>query len=150
MNDEPGGKSPSTAGIALGTIVSASAAPYGYTVSLWSSRALLIHFRGQPDAGESFLFAAGALIGFPPLGRRAGPALRVSEPIQGHAERVITGALHWFSVGAATAAVALIAQIPSWVAWPAGSLAATTLFLLCSGLQLAFVAGPGSIEGWGR
>jgi hypothetical protein len=40
--------------------------------------------------------------------------------------------------------VALIAQIPSWVAWPAGSLAATTLFLVCSGLELTFVASRGS------
>jgi hypothetical protein len=118
MNDEPSQKSPSTTGIALRTIVSASAAPYGYTVSLWSSGALLIHFRSQPDVGEIFLLAGGALLGFAMVGIRARPALRVSRPIEGSWERVITGAMHWFSVGAATGAVALIAQIPSLVAWP--------------------------------
>ena len=52
---EPRRKSPSTAGIALGTVVLASAAPYGFTVSLWSSGALLIHFRGNPNVGDVFL-----------------------------------------------------------------------------------------------
>jgi hypothetical protein len=150
MKNEARRKSPSTTSVALGTIVSASAAPYGYTVTLWSSGALLIHSRGQPDVGEVFLFAAGALIGFAMLGIGARPALQVSRAIEGSSERVITGVLHWFSVGAATGAVALIAQIPSWVAWPAGSLVATTLFLLCSGLQLAFVAGRAQDERAGR
>ena len=70
--------------------------------------------------------------------------LQASGAIEGAGERVITGALHWFSVGAAVGAVALIAEIPSWVAWPLGSLTATTLFLLCSSVQLAFVAARGS------
>lgn len=143
MTDRPRRKGPSTTGIALGTIVSASAAPYGYTVSLWSSGALLIHYRGNPNVGEIFLFAAGALAGFALLGIRARPVLEVSGPIEGSSERVITGALHWFSVGVAVGAVVLIAEIPSWVAWLLGSLTATTLFLLCSSLQLAFVATRG-------
>jgi hypothetical protein len=127
--------------VALGTIVSASAAPYGYTVSLWSSGAMLIHFRHSPDVAEIFLFAAGALTGFALLGLRARPILQSSGSIEGPGDRVVTGALHWFSVGVAVGAVALVAEIPSWVAWPLGSLTATTLFLLCSSLQLAFVAG---------
>src|SRR3954447_9626969 len=143
MPGEPRRKTPSTTGIALGTIVSASDAPYGYTVSLWSSGALLIHLRNSPGVGEIFLFAAGALAGFTLLGLRARPVLQASAPFEGPGERVITGALHWFSVGIAVGAVALIAEIPSWVAWPLGSLTATTLFLVCSSLQLAFVAGRG-------
>jgi hypothetical protein len=78
------------------------------------------------------------MIGFALIGIGVRPALDVSSPIEGQGERVVTGALHWFSVGLATGAVALIAEIPSWATWLLGSLAATTLFLLCSGLQLAF------------
>jgi hypothetical protein len=66
--------------------------------------------------------------------------------IEGSSERVLTGALHWFSVGVAVGAVALVAQIPSWLAWPLGSATATTLFLLCSSLQLAFVSSRSSRE----
>lgn len=138
--NEPARKRPSTTGIALGTIVSSSAVPYGYTVSLWSAGALLVHFRGAPNVGDVFLFAAGALTGFALLGARARPVLAVSGPIEGSAKPVVVGVLHWLSVGVALSAAALLAEIESWVAWPLGSFAATTLFLLCSSLQLAFVA----------
>jgi hypothetical protein len=144
VNEQPRRKRSSTTGIALGTVVSASAAPYGYTVSLWSSGALLIHFRGAPNVGEVFLFAAGALAGFALLGMGVRPTLEMSGTIEGSSERVLTGALHWFSVGVAVGAVALVAQIPSWLAWPLGSVTATTLFLLCSSLQLAFVTSRSS------
>jgi hypothetical protein len=137
----PASREPSTGGIALRTIVSASAAPYGYTVSLWSSGALLIHFRGPPNVGEVFLFAAGALAGFSVVGLSARPVLQGSGPIDSPFQRVVAGALNWFSVGAAVGAVALIAEIASWAAWPLGSLAATVVFLLCSSAQLALVAG---------
>ena len=138
--DEAKERRSSTTGMALGTIISASAAPYGYTVSLWSSGALLIHFRGAPDPGEVFLFAMGALVGFTVVGLSAAPALRMGPTTASLSERALSGALHWFSVGAATGAVALIAQIPGAVAWPLGAFAATTLYLFCSSLELAFVA----------
>ncbi len=136
----PSRRRTSSTGIALGTIVSASAAPYGYTVSLWSTGALLTHYRGIPDVGQVFLFAAGALVGFAVVGLRARPMLRRQPPVQGDAERVLTGALHWFSVGAATGAAALIGRVHSGLDWPLASFAATTLFLVCSSLQLAFAA----------
>src|SRR3954449_13163944 len=125
--DEAKERRSSATGIALGTIISASAAPYGYTVSLWSSGALLIHFRGAPGPGEVFLFATGALGGVTLLGLTAAPALRTGSPTASLAERALSGALHWFSVGVATGTVALIAQIPSPVDWPVGAFAATTL-----------------------
>ena|SRR5215211_2249260 len=49
---------------ALGTMVAASAAPYGYTVTIWSSGAVLMHSHGTPNVGDVFLFIAGALTGF--------------------------------------------------------------------------------------
>jgi hypothetical protein len=125
---------------ALGAIVSASAAPYGYTVSLWSSGALLIHFRGTPNVGDVFLFAAGALAGFGLLGLFAHGSLKSNEALGSGPERVLAGILHWVSVGLAVGAVALLAQIPSWVAWPLGSFTATVLYLLLATAELAFVA----------
>ena len=95
---------------------------------------------------EVFLFAAGALAGFAVLGLGVRPTLEMSGTIEGSSERVLTGALHWFSVGVAIGAVALVAQMPSWAAWPLGSVIATTLFLVCSSLQLAFVSSRSSRE----
>jgi hypothetical protein len=128
----------STFKTALGAIISSSAAPYGYTLSVWSSGAVLISARSIPSVGDVFLFASGALCAFNVLAlltsRLGATRARGLGP-----ERVITGALHWFGVGIAVGAAALIAQIPSWVAWPLGSFAATTLYLLGATIQLAVV-----------
>ena len=145
----PSRRRTSSTGIALGTIVSASAAPYGYTVSLWSTGALIMHYRGSPGVGQVFLFAAGALLGFAAVGLRARPILRHTEPLPAGPERIVTGGLHWFSVGAATGAAALIGHVHSGLDWPLASFAATSLFLVCSSLQLAFAARDGG-ESKGR
>jgi hypothetical protein len=126
-------------GVALGTIVSASAAPYGYTVSVWSSGAILIHYHSAPTIGDVLLFAAGALLGFSLLGLVAHGALRRTMPLSPGPERVVAGALHWFAVGIALGAVILVAQLASWLVWPLGSFAATSLYLLVASLQLALV-----------
>jgi hypothetical protein len=124
--------------IALGAMMSSSATPYGYTVSVWSCGALLISSRSIPSVGDVFLFSAGALGAFNLLALVSG-RLGATRALGLGRERVITGALHWFAVGIAVGAAALIAQIPSWVAWPLGSFAATTLYLLGATLQLAIV-----------
>lgn len=128
-------------GNALGTLASSSAAPYGYTISVWSSGAVLIHFRGAPNVGDVLLFAAGALAGFTMIGLFAHRRLGTIEEMATGRERVLAGILHWFAVGAAVGAVALIAQIPSWVAWPLAMFAATTLYLVGASMQLAAVTG---------
>ena len=135
-----GQRKASTTGIALGTIVAASATPYGYTVSLWSSGAILSDRQGFPGVGQVFLFAAGALAGFTLIGLIAHGRLWAATPLAPGPEGVITGVLHWFAVGVAVGAVALLALIPSSVVWPLGSFTATTLYLLGASVQLALVA----------
>lgn len=125
---------------AFGTMVAASAAPYGYTVSIWSSGAVLMNHHGTPGVFEVFAFAVGALTGFALLGILAHRALAQGEPMGHGRDRVVVGMLHWFAVGAAVGAAALLAKIHGWVAWPLGSFAATTLYLLGASAQLALVA----------
>ncbi|HEX3317239.1 MAG TPA: hypothetical protein VHR88_04425 [Solirubrobacteraceae bacterium] len=120
--------------------MSSSAAPYGYTISVWSSGAVLIHFRGPPNVGDVFGFAAGALAGFTVLGLFVHRCLRATEAVHSSTERTLAGVLHWFAIGAALGAVALIAEIPSWVAWPLGMFTATTVYLVGASLQLALVS----------
>lgn len=129
--------------IALGTLASSSAAPYGYTISVWSSGAILIHFHGAPNVGEVFLFAAGALAGFALIGLVAHRRLQSFEEVASSRERVLAGVLHWFAVGAAVGSVALIAQMSSWIAWPLAMFAATAIYLTGASVQLAAVAGRG-------
>ena len=126
--------------LALGTLASVSAAPYGYTVSVWSSGAILIHFRGAPNVGDVFLFIAGALAGFTAVALLAHRPLRITSPMEPGREGVLAGLLHWFSVGVAVGAVALIAQIGSWAAWPLSMFGATSLYLTGAALELAAVS----------
>lgn len=53
---------------ALRAAVAASAAPYGYTLTIWTSGAVLSHARGIPSAVEALLFLAGAVAAFALVG----------------------------------------------------------------------------------
>jgi hypothetical protein len=124
---------------ALATMVAASAAPYGYTVSIWSSGAVLMRTHGTPRVGEVFAFLAGALTGFGFMGLLARGALADRKSLDHAADRVLAGAMHWLAAGGAVGSVALLAEIPGWAAWPLGSFAATTVYILGASLQLAAV-----------
>jgi hypothetical protein len=124
---------------ALATIVAASAAPYGYTISVWSSGAVLMSTHGTPRVGEVFAFLAGAPVGFALIALLARGALAGGMSLDHPPARVTAGAMHWLGAGAAVGTVALIAEIDGWAAWPLGSLAATAVYLLGASLQLALV-----------
>jgi hypothetical protein len=143
---EQGEEAPSvpTAGLAAGTIVASSATPYGYTVSLWSTGALLLHSHSTPAAWEVFLFAAGAVLGFTLIGLVAHGRMWAASTLPHGPETILAGLLHWFAVGAAVGAAALVSLIPGWVAWPLASLLATLLYLLGASAQLALVASRSS------
>ena len=121
-------------------MVAASAAPYGYTISIWSSGAVLLNARGVPHVAEVFAFLAGALAGFGLMAIAAKGALTRMESLDHAPDRVLAGTLHWAAAGGAVGAAALLAQIHSWAAWPLGSFAATTIYILGASAQLAAVS----------
>jgi hypothetical protein len=127
------------------TMVSASAAPYGYTITVWSTGALLIHFRHLPQVWEVFLFVAGAVGAFASLWLIGRGAIVEARPVGLGAARALAGALDVFATGLAVGAAALIAMIPSWVAWPFAAFASTALYMVAASLQLALAEtrGPG-------
>jgi hypothetical protein len=49
---------------ALGSVVEAAGVPYGFTLTIWGSAALVAYHRGGPKPGHVALFAAGAVFGF--------------------------------------------------------------------------------------
>jgi hypothetical protein len=51
--------------------------------------------------------------------------------------------LHILSIGGALGAVTLIAEIDSWIAWPAGGFAGVGLYLMLVGLEYMLVPGRG-------
>jgi hypothetical protein len=145
---DPGHRAPavlSAAGrplqVAMGTIVAASAAPYGYTISVWSSGAILMGSHGTPDVAEVFAFVAGALTGFGLMGLLARGGLTPAAPHEHAPDRVLAGAMHWLAAGAAVGAAALVARIDGWEAWPLAAFAATAIYILGASVQLALVTG---------
>lgn len=141
----------STLRAALGTMVAASAAPYGYTISIWSAGAVLLGTHGTPRVAEVFAFLAGALTGFGLLGLLAHGALARGESLDHAADRVLAGALHWLAAGSAVGGAVLVAKLSGWEAWPLASFAATTIYILIASAQLALVTdrrgGPPLPEG---
>ena len=125
---------------ALAGLIGSTAAPYGYTVTLWSTGALLIHFHGNPKVWEVFLFAAGAVGGFFILGAAARRLGKDPDGVDHPSARIVAGMANWVAVGLAVGAAALLAEIPSWVAWPIGAAAATVLYLAAAAVQLLIAA----------
>ena len=121
-------------------MLESSAAPYGYTITIWSTGALLMHFRGAPQVGDVFSFLAGAVAGFALLGVLGRRTIKRARPLAPGPPRVWAGAMDWLAAGLAVGAAALVAEIPSWVAWPAATLTATVLYLGAAALQLALAA----------
>ena len=122
---------------ALRTTVAASAAPYGYTLTIWTSGAVLSHARGIPSARDALLFLVGAVGAFALVAAVA--VTRPSErlvPVPAHA--AIWGALHFVSVGLAIGAASTVAHlVESAAAWLLGGFLSTFIYLLASASQLA-------------
>lgn len=119
--------------------VGTSAGPYGYTLTIWTSGAVLVHAHGVPDTLEAILFAFGAVFAFALVGTlafRRGPDLRV----RATSHPVLWGSFHFIPVAASIAAAGLIAHfIDVTIAFPLAGFAATAIYLTCVAAQIAFL-----------
>jgi hypothetical protein len=121
---------------ALGTTVAASAGPYGYTLTIWTSGAVLSHAHGIPSATDALLFLIGAVAAYALVGVLAFGGL--SEHLMLEPTRAaVWGGLHFLSVGLAIGAASLVARWDAtFAAWPLGGFVATALYLLASASEL--------------
>jgi hypothetical protein len=120
---------------ALATVLGGSAVPYGYALTVWAAHGVLTNEHGNPDVWDLVLFIVGAVAAFALLGLVAGG--RSARPLRTERRDLIrAGAIHVVAIGAAFAAAALIALIPSAVAWALGSFAATALYLSIASLEI--------------
>ena len=105
---------------ALGATVATSAGPYGYTLTIWTSGAVLSHAHGIPSTTAAFLFLLGAVAAYALVGGLAFGGLSehvVLEPTRA----AVWGGLHFLSVGLAIGAALLVARWDaSLAAWPLG------------------------------
>lgn len=130
----------------LQAAVASSAAPYGYTLTIWTSGAVTTHARGIPSGLEALLFLAGAVAGFALIGAGAhggaGRVLRIpTEPTVR-----LWGGFHIPSVGLAIAGSSLVAALVDGVlAWPLVGFFATSIYLLVIAAQFTFADGKGRV-----
>jgi hypothetical protein len=124
--------------VALGATIAASAAPYGYTLTIWTSGAVLSHARGIPSRSDALLFLLGAVGAYALIAAVAVPRLP-ERLVPAPARAALWGALHFVSVGLAIGAASLVAHLVTGpAAWPLGGFLATSIYLLASASQLAF------------
>lgn len=122
----------------LRTTVGSSAAPYGYTLTTWTTGAVLTNARGLPTTIGALMFIIGAVLGFAFVGALAfGGVARCFDPDRDETP-LIWGSFHFFSVGLAIGAAALVAHyFQDFVAWPLGGFLSTTVYLLVAGAESA-------------
>ena len=116
----------------LSSTLQGASVPYGYTLTVWCSGEALTDFRGTPHLVTIALFVAGAATAFCLLRWIAREEKPDVPPGTGsrHPHLITAIALQVGAIGAALAAVALLAQIDSGVVWPAGGFAATTIYMV--------------------
>jgi hypothetical protein len=118
----------------LKSIAGSSAVPYGYTLTVWSTGAVLMRSHGPPAVGDVFLFLVGGVAAFALIALLAAPS---GEPPQTRpTDALRAGALHVAAVGGAVGIAALIAELGGAVAWPLGSFAATFAYLALAAVEL--------------
>ena len=125
----------------LQAAVATSAAPYGYTLTVWTSGAVTMHARGIPSTLEALLFLAGAVAGFAVVGAAAhGSTTQVLRALPDARVR-LWGGFHLPSVGAAIGAVAIVSElIHDSLAWPVVGFLATGIYLLVIAAQFTIAA----------
>jgi hypothetical protein len=115
----------------LQAVVATSAAPYGYTLTIWTSGAVLTHARGIPTGLEALLFLGGAVAGFAAVGALAhGSATRVLRTAPEATVR-LWGGFHLPSVGLAIGgSTVVVALVHGVLAWPLAGFLATGIYLV--------------------
>lgn len=122
----------------LRAVIGTSAAPYGFTLATWTTGAVVIGARGIPSAFAALAFMFGAVLGFVAVGALAfGGVSKHFDGETGEA-RLIWGSFHFFSVGCAIGAAALVAHfVESFAAWPIAGFLFTSVYLLVLGAESA-------------
>lgn len=119
----------------LGNVVRSSAAPYGYTLSVWTTGAALIHVQGIPAFLGTFGFALGSVLGFFCVGVLAFGGM--SDHVGSESgQSLLWGSLHFLSVGLSVGVATLVAHaIQNVIAWPVAGFLTTTIYLLGIGAE---------------
>jgi hypothetical protein len=127
-------------GRSLRSAVGSSAAPYGFTLAVWTKGAVIINDRGMPSAMNALEFAAGAVLAFACVGFLAFGDLTGSSEEQ--PKTALWGNFHFLSVGLAIGAAVLVTGLlDTGLVWLIASFCSTACYLLALGTEFTVVDG---------
>lgn len=122
----------------LRTAVGASGAPYGFTLAVWTSGALLVHADGLPNTFDALSFMVGSVLAFATIGTIAfgGIGAHFEEEPR---KSALWGNFHFLSVGMAIGTATLtVHHVHGRVIWPLVAFVVTAVYLLVLGAEFAF------------
>lgn len=121
----------------LRAVVAASAAPHGYTLTIWTAGAVATHAQGEvPSAWQALLLLAGAALGFGAVGAFSFGGINGVLAPTSPGEVRVWGGMHLPSVGLSIGLVALIVSVvDSTYSWLLVGFGATATYLLVIGVQ---------------
>ncbi|WP_199044084.1 hypothetical protein [Glycomyces salinus] len=116
----------------LRAVVANSAAPYGYTLTIWTTGAITTHAAGTfPSTTEALLLLTGAVMGFGVVGAFASGGINGVLSPRGRGAVRVWGGIHLPSVGLSIGLVTGLTHLVSGVmVWPLVGFASTSIYLL--------------------
>lgn len=113
-------------------VVAASAAPYGYTLTLWTAGAITSHAeQAFPSMIDTLLLLIGAVVGFGIIGAVACRGVNGTLPGNARGGMRIWGGIHLPSVGASILLIGLLTHlVHGHAVWPVVGFTATATYLL--------------------
>jgi hypothetical protein len=113
-----------------------SAAPYGYTLTIFGAGSTAEYMIGKPHIFEVLLYIAGAVTGFVLVGALAFGRLTVNLSKPETEPEEIFGHAHLFSAGlAVTASWAFLQLLSTNVSWLIVGFLATAIYLVVNAVQ---------------
>lgn len=121
--------------------VAASSAPYGYTITIWSSGAVSMDLLGKPHVASALLYVAGAATAFLAVQVGAYGTLRVRLQPGPPPPIAAWGNAHFLSAGGAVLAVwGAERLLDSEAGWAVAGFLATSLYLTLNALQMTLAS----------
>ncbi|MBS1907705.1 MAG: hypothetical protein JST33_14315 [Actinobacteria bacterium] len=120
----------------LRSVVAASAAPHGYTLTLWTAGAVTTHANGLPSAVDAVLLLIGAALAFGLVGIYASGGIRGTLDRTTDRDIQVWGGLHLPSVGASILLTFLLTLVVHGdLAWPLVGFVSTATYFLVVAVQ---------------
>lgn len=127
----------------LRAVVAASAAPHGYTLTIWTCGAITCHAQGSlPSAVDAVALLVGATLGFAVVGLAAFGRLDARLSGGSCQQMRLWGSVHLLSVGLSILLVWCLTEVVHGIAvWPLVGFVATSTYQLAAAAQFWLASG---------